>query len=291
MRAIVILRNEVASKMTMKQARILNTIIKYSILIFGGILMALPFYWMVVTSLKSAGEVAQMPPSWLPKKWLFSNYVQALKQAPFVQYFINSVIVTVTSTAGELITSIMAAFAFSKLKFWGKDVLFILLLGTMMVPGELMTIPNFVTLSKFGLINTYGALIIPWLASVFSVFTLKQSFESVPDALYYASKVDGSSDWRYLWEVLVPLSKSSIMAVMILKVIGSWNSFMWPLIVTNDRNLRTLPVGLQAFTTEAGTNFELLMAASTIVIVPMVVIYLLLQKYIVQGISRAGIKG
>lgn len=277
--------------MTMKQARILQTIIKYALLIFGGILMALPFYWMVITSLKSAGEVAQMPPTWLPKKWLFSNYVQALKQAPFVQYFINSLIVTVSSTAGELVTSIMAAYAFSKLKFWGKDFLFILLLGTMMVPGELMTIPNFVTLSKFGLINTYGALIIPWLASVFSVFTLKQSFESVPDALYYASKVDGSSDWRYLWEVLVPLSKSSIMAVMILKVIGSWNSFMWPLIVTNDRSLRTLPVGLQAFTTEAGTNFELLMAASTIVIVPMVVIYLLLQQYIVQGISRAGIKG
>lgn len=277
--------------MTLKQARMFRNILKYSLLVVGGIIMALPFYWMIITSLKSAGEVAQMPPTWLPKHWLFSNYEKALKQAPFGQYFINSVIVTVTSTAGELITSIMAAYAFSKMKFWGKDVLFILLLGTMMVPGELMTIPNFVTLSKFGMINTYAALIVPWLASVFSVFTLKQSFESVPDALYYASKVDGSSDWRYLWEVLVPLSKSSIMAVMILKVIGSWNSFMWPLIVTNDRSLRTLPVGLQAFTTEAGTNFELLMAASTIVIVPMVVIYLLLQKYIVQGISRAGIKG
>ena len=139
--------------------------------------------------------------------------------------------------------------------------------------------------------NTYWALIIPWLASVFSIFTLKQSFQSVPDELYYAAKTDGASDWRFLWEMMVPLSKSSIVAVVILKVIGSWNSFMWPLIVTNDTAMRTLPVGLQAFTTEAGTKFELLMAASTLVVIPMVVIYLLLQKHIIQGISRSGLKG
>lgn len=263
----------------------------YGILFLGGILMVLPFYWMVVTSLKSGGEAIAIPPSWLPKNWLFSNYRKALEAAPFARYFMNSLIVTLASTAGELLTSILAAFAFAKLKFWGKDVIFLLLLATMMVPGELMTIPNFVTLADWGMINTYWALILPWLASVFSVFTLKQSFQSIPDALYYAAKTDGASDWRFLWEMMVPLSRSSIIAVMILKVIGSWNSFMWPLIVTNDRSLRTLPVGLQAFTTEAGTQFELLMAASTLVIIPMVVIYLLLQKYIIQGISRSGLKG
>lgn len=263
----------------------------YLILFLGGVLMILPFYWMVISSLKSSGEVLLIPPTWLPRNWLFSNYQKALQAAPFGRYFINSVIVTVASTAGELFTSILAAYAFSKLKFWGKDILFIILLGTMMVPGELMTIPNFVTLADWGLINTYGALIIPWLASVFSVFTLKQSFQSVPDSLYYAAKTDGCSDWRFLWEILVPLSKSSIIAVMILKVIGSWNSFMWPLIVTTETRMRTLPVGLQAFTTEAGTKFELLMAASTLVVVPMIIVYLLLQKYIVQGVSRSGIKG
>lgn len=277
--------------MSIRRARWINNLLKYGILTLGGILMAIPFYWMLATSLKSPGEVAQMPPTWFPKQLLFSNYDKALQTAPFARYFLNSVLVTTITTFGELLTSILAAFAFAKIKFWGKNVLFILLLSTMMVPGELMTIHNFVTLSKFDMINTYWALIIPWLASVFSVFTLKQSFESIPDALYYAAKVDGASDWRFLWEIMVPLSKSSIMAVMILKVIGAWNSFMWPLIVTNDKSLRTLPVGLQAFTTEAGTNFELLMAASTLVILPMVVIYLLLQKYIVQGISRAGIKG
>lgn len=263
----------------------------YGILFLGSILMILPFYWMLSTSLKSGGEAIQVPPTWLPENWLFSNYSKALEAAPFARYFINSVIVTFTSTAGELFTSILAAFAFAKLKFWGKDILFLCLLATMMVPGELMTIPNFVTLANWNMINTYWALIIPWLASIFSVFTLKQSFQSVPDELYYAAKTDGASDWRFLWEMMVPLSKSSIVAVMILKVIGSWNSFMWPLIVTNDTALRTLPVGLQAFTTEAGTKFELLMAASTLVVIPMVVIYLLLQKHIIQGISRSGLKG
>ncbi|MBG9980803.1 carbohydrate ABC transporter permease [Facklamia sp. DSM 111018] len=253
--------------------------------------MILPFYWMLSTSLKTAGQATAIPPIWLPVKLQWSNYRAALSAAPFDRYFLNSVITTLVSTTGELITSIMAAFAFAKLKFWGKDLIFLVLLATMMVPGELMTIPNFVTLSDWGMINTYGALILPWLASVFSVFTLKQSFQNVPDELYYAAKTDGASDWQFLWEMMVPLSKSSIIAVMILKVIGSWNSFMWSLIVTNDRNMRTLPVGLQAFTTEAGTRFELLMAASALVIVPMVIFYLVFQKHIMKGISRSGLKG
>ncbi|MCR8969523.1 carbohydrate ABC transporter permease [Facklamia sp. 7083-14-GEN3] len=268
-----------------------HLIVIYLILSLGGLMMMLPFYWMLATSLKTAGQATAIPPIWLPDSPQWSNYKQALEAAPFGRYFINSLIVTFTTTSGEIFTSILAAFAFSKMKFWGKDLLFVILLGTMMVPGELMTIPNFVTLSDWGLINTYGALILPWLASVFSVFTLKQSFQSVPDELYYAAKTDGASDWRFLWEMMVPLSKSSIIAVMILKVIGSWNAFMWPLIVTTDRNMRTLPVGLQAFTTEAGTKFELLMAASAIVVIPMIIFYLVFQKHIIRGISRSGLKG
>ena len=270
----------------------LSNILLYGALIIGGLIMILPFYWMVATSLKSTGEAIAVPPTWLPSQWLFSNYEKALQAAPFGRYFLNSVFVTTVTVTGELFTSILAAYAFAKMKFWGKDILFLILLSTMMVPGELMTIPNFVTLSSWKMINTYWALIIPWLASVFSVFTLKQSIQTIPDELYYAAKTDGASDWRFLWEMVVPLSKSSIIAVMILKVIGSWNSFMWPMIVTPaNQEIRTLPVGLQAFTTEAGTQFELLMAASTLVVLPMVIIYLLLQKYIIQGISRSGLKG
>lgn len=263
----------------------------YILLGIGALTMLIPFFWMVSTSLKTPAQAVAMPPVWIPKILQFENYQKALQAAPFGRYFLNSVLVTVLSTAGELVTTILAAFAFSKLQFYGKNLLFTVLIATMMVPGELLIIPNFVTLSKFGLINTYAALIIPYLASVFSVFTLRQSFASVPNELHYAAKIDGCSDFRFLWSVMVPLSKSSIVAITILKIIGSWNSFMWPLIVTNDRMLRTLPVGLQAFTTEAGTKFELLMAASTIVVLPMVIVYLLLQKHIIEGISKSGLKG
>lgn len=263
----------------------------YIVLILGAATMLIPFIWMLSTSLKTPGETVAMPPVWIPDSLRFGNYAEAFAAAPFGRYFLNSVFVTVLSTLGELITTILAAFAFAKIEFYGKNILFTLLIATMMVPGEILIIPNFVTLSNMGLINTYAALIVPYLASVFSVFMLKQSFESVPKELHYAAKVDGCSDFRFLWIVMVPLAKSSIVAITILKIIGSWNAFMWPLIVTNDRTLRTLPVGLQAFTTEAGTQYELLMAAATIVVIPMVIVYLFLQKYIIMGISKSGLKG
>lgn len=263
----------------------------YSFLLIGSVSMLLPFFWMISTSLKTAAEAVAVPPVWIPRVFQFNNYTRALEVAPFGRYFMNSLFITVTTTLGELVTSILAAFAFSKMQFYGKNVLFTLLIATMMVPFELLMIPNYVTLSSFGLINTYSAMIIPFLASVFSVFMLKQNFEAVPKELYYAAKVDGTSDFKFLWQILVPLSKSSIVAVMILKIIGSWNSFMWPLIVTSDTAIRPLPVGLQAFTTEAGTYFELLMAAATIVVIPMIIIYIVLQKYIIMGVSNAGVKG
>jgi len=266
-------------------------IITFVLLTIGAFSMILPFFWMVSTSIKTTGETLAIPPVWLPENWQWSNYETALTMAPFDQYFINSVIITLSSTIGEVITSILAAFAFSKLQFFGKNILFTILISTMMVPFELLMIQNYLTLSKMGMINSYWAMIIPFLASVFSVFLLKQNFEAVPKQLYYAAKVDGASDWRFLWQILVPMSKSSIVTVVILKMIGSWNSFMWPLMVTNETHLRPLPVGLQAFTTEAGTYFELLMAAATIVVLPMIIIYLFLQKYIIKGISNTGVKG
>lgn len=266
-------------------------IITFVLLTIGAFSMILPFFWMVSTSIKTTGETLAIPPVWLPENWQWSNYETALTMAPFDQYFINSVIITLSSTIGEVITSILAAFAFSKLQFFGKNILFTILISTMMVPFELLMIPNYLTLSKMGMINSYWAMIIPFLASVFSVFLLKQNFEAVPKQLYYAAKVDGASDWRFLWQIIVPMSKSSIVTVVILKMIGSWNSFMWPLMVTNETHLRPLPVGLQAFTTEAGTYFELLMAAATIVVLPMIIIYLFLQKYIIKGISNTGVKG
>lgn len=272
-------------------AKKFSKVLLYAIVTLGALTMLIPFLWMLSTSLKTAPETIKVPPIWIPKHLQWGNYIKAWHQAPFAQYFVNSVIVTTVTTIGQLFTSILAAFAFARLRFFGKNLIFIIFLGTMMIPGEMLIIPNFVTLSKLGMINHYAALIVPWLASFFTVFTLRQAFASTPDQIYYAAKIDGASDWKYLWTVLVPMSKSTITAVTVLQVIGSWNSFMWPLIVTNTENMRTLPVGLQAFTTDAGTEYQLLMAASTFVIIPMVILYIFLQKYIIAGISKAGLKG
>lgn len=263
----------------------------YLLLSIGAILMLLPFIWMLSTSLKSPNEVMSMPPVWIPSELNWKNYIAALGIAPFDRYFINSVIVTVLSTAGELITTILAAYAFSKMHFWGKDISFAVLLGTMMVPTEVLLIPNFVTLSNLGWIDTFGALIVPWTASVFAIFLLRQFFMGIPQELSYAAKVDGCSEFRFLWYVMVPLTKPALITIALLKIIGSWNSFLWPLIVTNSQEMRTLPVGLSAFTTEAGIKYELLMAASAMVIVPMIVLFFIMQKYVVAGVARSGIKG
>jgi ABC-type sugar transport system, permease component len=266
-------------------------ILVYILLALGALTMLLPFFWMVSTAFKTGFEALQTPPTWLPKHFQWGNWVRAWQAAPFATYLINSVVVSLATTLGQLVTSILAAFAFAKLNFSGKKVLFTILLATMMVPGEMLIIPNFVTLSELHLVNTYGALIVPWLASFFAVFTLRQSFASVPDQLYYAARLDGASDWQFLWRILVPNAKSTITAIGLLQIIGSWNSFMWPLIVTNTEKMRTLPVGLQAFSSDSGVQYPELMAASTFVILPMVVMYLLLNKYVVAGISNTGIKG
>ena len=263
----------------------------YICLMIGAVFILLPFIWMISTSLKPSNEVLLMPPKWIPSEIMWENYKIAFQSAPFKRYFINSVFVTVMVTAGELITTILAAFAFSNLNFRGKDLLFSILIATMMVPSEILIIPNFVTLSNLGWIDTYKALIIPWCASVFSIFLLRQYFLGIPKQLYYAAKLDGCSNIKYLFLIMVPIAKPAIITLVILKMIGSWNSFMWPLIMTNSDHMRTLPVALSAFSSEAGVSYNLLMAAATMIIVPVFIIYLFLQKHIVAGISRTGIKG
>ncbi|WP_057754418.1 carbohydrate ABC transporter permease [Weissella kandleri] len=272
-------------KKTIKQ------VVVYGLLSLGAITMLLPFFWMISTAFKTGFESLQTPVTWWPKHLVWENWVNAWYAAPFLRYLINSVIVAAVTTVGQIFTAILAAFAFSKLNFAGKNLLFTILLATMMVPVEMLIIPNFVTLSQFHLINTYGALILPWLGSFFAVFTLRQSFNTIPDQLYYAARIDGASDWQFLWSVLVPNAKSSITAIGLLQVIGSWNSFMWPLIVTNSETMRTLPVGLQAFSTDSGINYPELMAASTFVILPMALLYICFNKYVVAGISNNGLKG
>lgn len=269
----------------------LRQAVVYLLLIAGSILMILPFLWMLSTSLKPADEVMMLPPKWLPSVWTWSNYVDAWHSAPFGRYYINSILVTVLCTIGELFTTILAAFAFARLRFYGRDVLFTLLLATMMVPQEVLLIPNYVTLAELHWLDHYQALVIPWIASVFAIFLLRQYFLGIPEELYYAARIDGSRNWSFLWRIMSPLCKPALMTIALLKAIGSWNAFLWPMIMTNSEEMRTLPVGLTAFTSETETHYQLLMAAATMIVLPMLVLYALLQRSIVEGISRGGLKG
>jgi multiple sugar transport system permease protein len=224
-------------------------------------------------------------------KNIFQSYVIAWNAAPFSRYYLNTIFMALLTTFFEIILAAMAAFAFAKLEFYGKNIIFSLFLSTMMIPGEVMLVPNYITISKFQWVDSYYALIVPWVVSVFAIFLLRQQFLSLPNDLWDAAKIDGSSSWRFLWTVMVPLSKPSILTGGLLKFVGSWNAFLWVLIVTKSPEMRTLAVGLQTFTTDAGTKYNLLMAASTFSILPVVIIFIFLQRYFVEGIARSGLKG
>lgn len=253
---------------------VLNTT-KHFFLILGGIVMLLPFLWMVNTSLQQGG---------------FGNYVEAWTKVPFGRYFLNTLIVTILTVGGVLVTSCLAAYSFATMKYRGRDMLFLLFLSTMMVPQPVYLAPSYVILSKLGWINTYLALIVPWTANVFSIFLLRQHFRTIPLSLYEAAVLDGCSRLKYLWKVVLPLSKSVLITVLLFNIIGSWNSFMWPLVVTHSENLRVLQVGLSYFNQEQSSNFHLLMAASTFSTMPLIILFIAAQKRIVASYSRSGIK-
>jgi len=262
----------------------------YLLLLVSCAIMLLPFFWMVTTSFKLESEVLRMPPQWFPKDWLWRNYIKAWNVAPFGRYFFNSFFMAITTTIGEVITTILAAYAFAKMRFFGKNVLFAILLATLMIPGQMLLIPNYVTITRLGWFDRYEALIIPWLASVFGIFLLRQFFRSIPDELQDAARIDGCSRLRFLWQIVVPLSKPAIMTVALLKFLGSWNAFLWVLIMTNSNKMRTVPVGLTLFSSEVGTAYEQLMAASVLAIIPVLILFFFTQKQFIQGVARTGIK-
>lgn len=278
------------NKLQRKKASLVS-ILFYFILILGAIGVLLPFIWMLLTAVKPANEVLSMPPKWIPSKFMWDNFKEALETVPFQRYLFNSVLVAICVTVGELFTTILASYAFSYIPFRFKSTLFIVLVATMMVPSEILMIPNYVTLSNFGWINSYKALIFPWCASIFSIFLLRQQFSTVPYSYYKSAKMDGCSDFRYLFTILVPLSIPTLVSIAILKFINSWNSYMWPLITTNTRDMRTLPVALAAFSSEAGTRYNILMAFSVMMIAPVIILYLFTQKHIIKGVSKSGLKG
>lgn len=263
----------------------------YIFLAIGAFVMIFPFIWMIITSFKTGFEANRVPPTFLPENPTFNNYLTALKVAPFGRYFLNSVIVTICCVALTMFNSILAAFSFSKLKFPGRDILFALLISMMMIPFEMLIITNYTTIVKMKLYDTLIALIIPFVSSIFYTYILRNFFMSVPDSLYYSAKVDGASDWQYLWEILVPIAKPSLVTIGLLNAIACWNSFLWSILVINSQQNRTLPFGLFAFTNETGIRYEVLMAGATIVVLPMIILFLFCRKNIVTGVSKGGLKG
>ena len=262
----------------------------YTILIAACIVMLFPFFWMVSTSFKTESEALRIPPQWIPQRLQWQNYVLAWNAAPFGRYFFNSFFMSITTTLGEVFTTILAAYAFAKMRFFGKNKVFALLLATLMIPGQMLLLPNYVTIARLGWLDKYQALIIPWLVSVFGIFLLRQFFRSIPDELLDAAKIDGCSRFRFLFTVAVPLSRPAIFTVALFKFLGSWNSFTWVLIMTNSVNMRTVPVGLRVFSSEIGTAYEQLMAASVLAIIPVLVLFFFTQKQFIQGVARTGIK-
>ena len=275
----------------------------YTFLIIMAIIIIFPFYWMLISSVKSLEEYKLAVPTLFPKQIFFSNYVEAFTTAKLGKLFLNTVIVGVVSTLLSLVITVLSAFAFARLEFKGKNALFAALLGTMMIPGELFTITNYITVDNLGWMNTYAALIIPFLVSVFYIYLLRQNFLQIPNELYLAAKVDGTSDIKYLWKVMIPLSLPTLISITILKMMGAWNSYVWPNLVTRIeidhktgeeiKNLQLITNGLRnAFTESTGdVNIPVQMAAVAIVSFPLFLVFIFLRKYIMKGVSRSGIKG
>lgn len=270
-------------------------IFTYLVLVVGAVVAIFPFYWMISTSLMSLGEAQGT--RLFPSSFHFENYVQAWQQAKFSAYLWNSFRTTLISLVGELVVSILAAYAFARIKFPGRDLIFSVFLSTMMIPAMVTMIPNFLTVTWLGRIgplkwiNNWPALTIPFMGSAFSIFLLRQFFTQIPDELYDAARMDGAGHLRFLWNVVIPLSKSPIMVITVFSFIENWNSLAWPMLVTNSPDWRPISVGLYSFITEAGQMINLMMAGAVIAIIPILVLYFFTQKQFTESIARSGIKG
>lgn len=285
------------AKVTSRQkvAKVLVQIALYLFLGLMALIVLLPFYWMIISSLKDIEEYVLAVPTMFPKEFHFENYVKAFNTANLGTLFLNTLYVGIVSTVLSLVITVLSAFAFARLEFKGKNILFAALLATMMIPGELFTITNYVTVSKFGWTETYTVLIVPFLVSVFYIYLLRQNFLQIPDELYYAAKVDGTSDLKYLWRIMIPLALPTLISITILKMMGAWNSYMWPLLVANDSAHKLITNGLRnAFSVDPTigyVNYPQQMAAVAIVSAPLFLVFIFLRKYIMKGVSRSGIKG
>ena len=273
--------------------QIMVKVVTYAFLGVMALIVLFPFYWMIISSLKNLDEYRQNIPTFWPQVIVWGNYAEAFTAASLGQLFINTAYVGIVSTILSLIITVLSAFAFARLDFKGKDALFGALMATMMIPGELFTITNYATVNSLGWMKTFTVLIVPFLVSVFYIYLLRQNFLQIPNELYLAAKVDGCGDLKYLWKVMIPLAMPTLISITILKMMGAWNSYVWPRLVANDEAHRLITNGLRnAFTATTGdVNYPVQMAAVAVVSAPLFMVFLFLRKYIMAGVSRSGIKG
>ena len=277
-----------------KQKKRLRTLFTDFVLVLWAVIVLFPFYWMLLTSVKSYGSYNS---EFIPRLFTLSptleNYGSAFSQVPLGRYFLNTLVFTVITTALMLFVTVLAAFAFSRLRFRGRDLIFTAFLSLMMIPTELVVITNFVTITDLNLRNSFLGLILPSVTSVFYIYLLKENFSQIPDELYYAAKVDGTSDFKYLWKVMIPICQPTIVTITILKVIECWNSFVWPRLITDDQNYFLVSVGIQEIR-ENGfgrENIPAMMAAVVVISLALIVLFLLFRKAIMAGVARGGTKG
>ena len=299
---IVTMQERDMKKVTSRQkvTKILVQIGLYTFLGIMALIVVFPFYWMIISSMKSIPEYEAPTPTFFPQEPQFvSNYSEAFKIGKLVNLFKNTVIVGVVSTVLSLVITVITAFVFARLEFKGKNTMFAFLLATMMIPGELFTITNYVTVSKWNWVGVdapfrgYAVLIVPFLVSVFYIYLLRQNFLQIPNELYLAAKIDGTKDLKYLWKVMIPLALPTLISITILKMMGAWNTYVWPNLVAHE-NYHLITNGIRtAFKDTAGdkTNIPVQMAAVTVVSIPLFLVFIFLRKYIMKGVSRSGIKG
>lgn len=266
-----------------------QTVLTHAILIFGAFLAAMPFLWVITTSLKTNGTLYK-PPILFPTHFEWENYKKAWDAAPFPRFFLNSAIMTVALTISQTFLSALAGYAFARMKFPGRNVLFLIVLGTLMIPFPVTLIPNFLTVNHLGWVDTYQALIVPRTVSAFAIFLFRQFFLSIPKELEEAARLDGAGPFRIFWSVVLPLSGPVLAANAIFSFLFAWNDFLWPLIVTNSTEMRTVQVGLASFQGQYGTFWTLLCAATVIITLPALLAFLAAQKRFIEGITATGLK-
>lgn len=276
----------------MKKSNLIKSILTYVILSLGAIIMIFPFFWMFSASFKTLFEYNAFPPKFLPNSWLyFDNFKQVFQKADILKYFKNSIIVLILEVSTSTFTTILGAFAYSRLRFKYRKLAYAVLLAFMMVPSEMMMITNYQTIVRLKLVNSLTALWIPWTTSVFYTTILKTFFDSVPNSLYYSAKVDGCSNWKYLWKVMVPIAKPSLFTIILLNSITTFNSYVWTQLVIYTDEFRTIPLAIQMMCTEFNTNPNLQLAVATLMVIPTTIIFIVCRKYIVGGVATGGVKG